>query len=126
MINKKQCSKCKIIKYAKEFYKNKCHSDGLYSQCKDCQKILSRNWTKNNMHKHSVYVKNWNEKNPEKIKEYSKTHNTKEKKIYEKEKWIRFKKLRNNYLPGLAIDKLSKTNRINREKIYDEYNVPKE
>ena len=33
----KECSKCKIIKEDNEFYKDKRHTDGLFSECKKCK-----------------------------------------------------------------------------------------
>lgn len=49
----KKCSKCKEAKSKGEFYKSKCHSDGLYPYCKDCkrrkQRAVSRRWYWENM-----------------------------------------------------------------------------
>lgn len=39
---KKQCSKCKKWKEKKEFYKNKGHTDGLESWCKECMRKASK------------------------------------------------------------------------------------
>ena len=45
---KKICSKCKIEKDVKHFFKSKTSSDGIYCYCKECYKILkSKYYLKN-------------------------------------------------------------------------------
>jgi len=43
----KKCSKCKMVKSKSEFYKNRCHKDGLDTWCKDCKKEYDRIYYKN-------------------------------------------------------------------------------
>jgi flavoprotein len=67
----KFCSNCKQIKTATCFYKSKHKKDGLYSNCKECQKTCVKSWINRNRDKHYVYVTNWARKNVEKVREIS-------------------------------------------------------
>ena len=55
MFNKmKKCTNCKLEKNKKDFCKDKRHSDGLQSHCRECQSIRSKKWREKN----KDYVKN--------------------------------------------------------------------
>ena len=43
-ISQKQCSRCKEVKDASLFYKNRKSKDGLKSYCKECSKIYENNY----------------------------------------------------------------------------------
>jgi len=80
----KRCSRCGIVKFVSEFYKNKKNKkDELFYRCKECVKKYSKKCYKNNPEKIKERYKNnsekinkksrkWREKNPEKRKEYNK------------------------------------------------------
>ena len=38
----KRCSKCGEVKSVEEFYKNKCHKDGLHNYCKICTREINK------------------------------------------------------------------------------------
>ena len=42
----KRCSKCKEVKLTTEFYKNKSSKSGLQSYCKDCEKLMTKIYSK--------------------------------------------------------------------------------
>lgn len=71
-INKKKCSKCKVIKKIEYFHKNNSRKDGYSCQCSACQKESSRK----SYEKHKLKVNNrskkWRSKNKENISEYNK------------------------------------------------------
>jgi len=65
-ISMKICSNCNKLLDKSQFNISKTNKDGLYSYCKLCAKIISKNWrTKNKKHK-AAYEKNWRENNREK------------------------------------------------------------
>lgn len=91
----KFCTKCKLEKSTKDFYKDKRRADGLKSWCKDCHNIGVRDWQKQNraqdlMNK-ITYIQNkrtdpeykelermahreWVQRNPEYYKQYDKQY----------------------------------------------------
>ena len=69
----KACSKCKAVKAAEEFYKNKNTKDGLSHWCSGCLKTNTSNYQKTNREKVRAYQKAWAQKNPEKIAKYVKS-----------------------------------------------------
>ena len=67
----KICGICSQEKSIKDFYKRKYGSkDGLHGHCKECQKDMSRDWTKNNMDRHSQYTSKWNSENADKMRKH--------------------------------------------------------
>lgn len=65
---KKYCKKCEIFKNIEEFSKDKSHSDGYSSQCKNCRNkyhrdrkehytLLKKEWRKNNPNKNKQTLK---------------------------------------------------------------------
>jgi hypothetical protein len=44
----KTCTKCREMKRADEFYRDKGHRDGLTSACKPCMKAQATTWQKTN------------------------------------------------------------------------------
>jgi len=85
ILSRKRCSKCKVWKDNKEFYKDKYEPDGLTKKCKVCAKAATRKWEKNNPNKanakahrnynkdrsgHSKKVREWQKSNPHKIRQY--------------------------------------------------------
>jgi hypothetical protein len=80
----KYCPKCRSLKPATDFPKNKGHKDGLESSCRLClkeynkayraankERILevNRQWKKKNKEKHLAGSRAWRENNPERHKE---------------------------------------------------------
>ena len=51
----KKCSKCKMVKSKSEFYKNRCHKDGLDTWCKDCKKEYDKKWRNSNRERRREY-----------------------------------------------------------------------
>jgi 5-methylcytosine-specific restriction endonuclease McrA len=62
---KKKCFRCKVIKDANEFGKEKRNNDGLQSYCKECMNEYSRDWDKKNPEKRRIISKKWRSANPE-------------------------------------------------------------
>lgn len=77
----RECSACKCWKTFDQFYKHINHGDGLYSQCKICQKERSNEWRKKNRHKINLWWKKNYKKDPEKHRQHSRKwyHNNPEK-----------------------------------------------
>ena len=78
----KECSKCRQIKSTTEFYKNKLHSDGLRSECKECQRQYYKEHTKEKK-------QYWKEHREEK-KQYRKEHRV--HRAFRNAKWCSKKK----------------------------------
>jgi hypothetical protein len=105
-MEKKICSKCDILKILPEFYKDSKSKDGISSVCRECKKIINRNYRESNVdrykkqqkkyresnfEKEKLRVKNWSLKNKKRRSEYS----TQYEKI-RKETDPKFKILRNS------------------------------
>lgn len=63
----KKCSKCNIEKSLDRFNKDKSRKDGLNTSCKDCGKLSSKKWKKNN----PEYHQNWYQDNKSRLIEKS-------------------------------------------------------
>ena len=61
----KQCSKCGEFKKVEEFYRNKDHSDGLDSWCKECMCEKAERWRANNREWEREISRRWQANNPE-------------------------------------------------------------
>ena len=74
MIDKKFCVKCNKIKSVDNFHFNKNTKDGFHCYCKDCRKILSKIYNKENKERENKKSRKYwwenREKNLEKRKEY--------------------------------------------------------
>lgn len=75
--NEKCCSKCKVVKESKSFFKDNAKKSGLSPQCKECfyksrdikkKEVSQKKWKEQN----PDYMKTWSQSNKEKIKEYRK------------------------------------------------------
>ena len=73
-MEKKICSKCKIEKGLCEFNKNKNYSYGVSNQCKECRKIVTKNYRDNNRNKLKISSSEFRKKNPDKVKENKKKY----------------------------------------------------
>lgn len=75
----KTCNKCNIEKDISDFYKSKSSSDGLYSSCKDCDRLRRMEYYESNrlsiIEKKKEYVEN----NIEKVKDYQSIYRFKNK-----------------------------------------------
>lgn len=67
-MEKKICSKCNILKILPEFYKDSHSKDGLSSICRECKKIINRNYRKSNVDTYKKQQKKYRESNSEKEK----------------------------------------------------------
>ena len=59
----KVCSRCKVEKLLSEFNKNKSKKDGLSTECKPCDRLMSREWFMNNRDKRKEAESLWRSKN---------------------------------------------------------------
>jgi hypothetical protein len=66
----KYCCTCKISKTSIEFNKQSSSKDGLQSNCRECQKITSKQWHLNNREYHIQNMSNWQKNNREHLNEY--------------------------------------------------------
>ncbi len=67
-MEKKICSKCNILKILPEFYKDSKSKDGISSVCRECKKIINRNYRESNVDKYKKQQKKYRESNFEKEK----------------------------------------------------------
>lgn len=56
MRNTKHCPTCSTLKDVKNFNLDKARPDGLSSQCKECKRIVQRNWYARNKERHVANV----------------------------------------------------------------------
>lgn len=91
----KVCTRCKIAKTLEYFHKTKKNKDGLKHICKDCSKIVDKEYREKNKEKlkksreenkeqRILWKKDWDEKNKEHVKQYNKEYVTKNKDAYSK------------------------------------------
>ena len=67
----KRCSRCDEIKPTSLFSKNRSAKDGLGYYCKNCSKIISRQWYLKNIKKVKASCLKWSHKNSKKCAERS-------------------------------------------------------
>jgi len=70
----KTCSCCKIIKKNNQFYKDKRHSDGLFSECKECTKQKIKQIYEQNKEKYLNQKKEYYKDNREQIRKKHKLY----------------------------------------------------
>jgi hypothetical protein len=61
----KTCTKCKIEKDEKEFYKEKLKKDGLMHDCKKCSKESAIRWAKTHPEQARERSRRWRKNNPD-------------------------------------------------------------
>jgi len=66
----KVCSKCKVEKVLTDFGRDKKTKDGHNCYCKECARIKSREYAKNNPEKVKTSKQKWSDNNPEYKKDY--------------------------------------------------------
>lgn len=59
---KKICNKCFIEKTAKHFFKDKSHSTGLYSICKECKTESTMVWREKNKEYYNQSMRDYNQR----------------------------------------------------------------
>jgi RNA polymerase-interacting CarD/CdnL/TRCF family regulator len=67
-MEKKICSKCDTLKILPEFYKDSKSKDGLSSVCRECKKIINRNYRESNADTYKKQQKKYRDSNFEKEK----------------------------------------------------------
>lgn len=82
----KYCSKCKTIKEICNFNKSSQTKDGLWYWCKDCLKIIKKEYYEKNKERLLEKQKNYYEGHTEEIKQYQKTYSTKNKRLIKQRK----------------------------------------
>jgi len=96
----KNCSKCKINKDDFLFYKNESKTDGLATECKECNKAYYKKYYENNKEQITKQCNEYYYDNKEQVslqnKEYQKS-NKEEIAAYKKEYFIKNKKRINEY-----------------------------
>ena len=75
----KTCNKCNIEKDISDFYKSKSSSDGLYSSCKDCDRLRRMEYYESNRLSIIKKKKEYVENNIEKVKDYQSIYRFKNK-----------------------------------------------
>ena len=96
----KLCNKCKISKPYSEFNKKSDTKDGLYPSCRECRKLLQKNYYEENKNNIQEYQKNYYKNNSEKVKKREKKRreeNPELFKIYELNRRENRKKYLNQY-----------------------------
>lgn len=89
MVKNKICTKCKLSKELSFFKKDSSKKDGYYSSCKECVKIVAKEYQKNNrteINKKSII---WNKNNLEKRSEINKKYNQSEGGILKQKEYRR-------------------------------------
>jgi hypothetical protein len=74
-VDTKRCTICGESKARDQYYAAKGMSDGLRSECKDCNRRLKRERYAQDPERYIQMVQRWQEKNPERLKEYRKQRN---------------------------------------------------
>jgi hypothetical protein len=73
-MNTKICSKCKIEKSAKDFYKRGDRINKIRSQCKQCTDLSNNNYKINNLEKYRQAQQKWCNNNKQHRQEVSKKY----------------------------------------------------
>jgi hypothetical protein len=68
----KKCSKCDIVKSITDFNKQKIGKDGVRSYCRECQKILRKEYSDNNKELEYIYQLKYRKNNPNYNKDWQK------------------------------------------------------
>ena len=66
----KTCNKCYTSKPLSEYHNDKKAKDGKSYRCKECAKMSTSKWQKENKEKVNLKNKIWREKNPEKMQSF--------------------------------------------------------
>jgi len=74
MIGTKLCNNCGLQKPLANFYKNSVKSDGLQTQCKECQNAKRRKYHKDNLKEERAKHRRYYEDNKEKLREQSRKY----------------------------------------------------
>lgn len=82
----KKCTKCKIDKTFDLYYKDKYHKDGLCSCCKECSKIVRKNWLAKKDNIDFKNHKKWVSRNRHKLAAYNRKYINKNREMVSK-KW---------------------------------------
>lgn len=93
----KRCFKCKANKQAKNFYKDKDRSDGLYTYCKFCVTIIQQNDYRTHRQKRLEYRRKYRKIRREEIKAgrkiYKANHKEQEKE-YQRKYYLRVTRIK--------------------------------
>ena len=89
IMSKKVCTKCKVEKDLSEFGNRKASKDGLMYKCKECNRIKSNKYSKENKEKRSITAKLRYKRDKDKILKKSKEYyeDNKEKVLKRHKKW---------------------------------------
>lgn len=136
LIEKKECTKCHILKDVCEFHIRKNRKSGYRSECKECGKKLSKRWTEKNLihikERNKNYNKQYYNNNLDYFKEKNKNYYSNNT-VFCKELMTDFKKNNLNYKKEYEqkrkstdpIYKLSVTIRSRINKLFKSNNVNK-
>jgi len=90
-VNSKKCTKCGDVKLYSEFYRQKKTKDGYRTMCKECTKVASRYYYKNNREWALAYAKEYNHNHKEQTlrtkRQYEQRHH--EKRIISRKKYYK-------------------------------------
>ena len=67
----KQCSRCRQIKPATDYYRKHDTRDGLQDRCKQCCKDYAKAWQRQNPKRHRHIVDKYEQRNPDRHREYN-------------------------------------------------------
>jgi len=113
-IETKICIRCKEEKSLDEFYARKSRGSGHFSYCKQCSKVIKKEWKESN----PEYYREWAKKNPDKIKESDRLYYEKNtEKCLDQSKKYREDHLeeRSNYEKIYYLKNKEKKNKKNKE-----------
>ena len=66
----KACSRCSVVKPLADYHRERSHSDGMASHCKECQRARDRERNSGPVRRDAgvARINEWREQNPEKVK----------------------------------------------------------